>query len=311
MSDQDTTITADALEQMLDQFDGSVNLRLLAASFLDQVQQFEDDIWPLLAERSLALATGHRLDGLGQIADLNRSGRNDADYRLALTAEFAVLQSNGTAEELITIAQLMVQMGTADYEVIEYYPKGFYIRPVDFALTVDPDLVGTMLDRAVSAATAMSFVYSQVVDAYTFTLSSQGAVTESSALLGLGDAITGGGPYIYEANVGTGGGFADGDLRFNAVDISAATVCHVQHTDMSVTDQTSFLNGLLNDYVYVLSDAGDGVFFQCSGTTNQGNYHDLDMNVLAIRMQGDPLTDQTAVKIRAATTGGGWLSGVK
>ena len=109
MSDQDTTITADALEQMLDQFDGSVNLRLLAASFLDQVQQFEDDIWPLLAERSLALATGHRLDGLGQIADLNRSGRNDADYRLALTAEFAVLQSNGTAEELIAIAQLMVR----------------------------------------------------------------------------------------------------------------------------------------------------------------------------------------------------------
>jgi hypothetical protein len=187
VSDQDTTITADALAQMLDQFDGSVNLRLLAASFTDQAQQFEDDIWPLLAERSLALATGHRLDGFGQIANLDRSGRNDDDYRLALTAEFAVLQSNGTAEELITIAQLMVQMGTADYDVREYYPKGFYIRPVDHVLTVDPVLVGTMLDRAVSAATTMSFVYSNYADATTYTLSSQGAVVETSTSLGLAD----------------------------------------------------------------------------------------------------------------------------
>lgn len=198
MSDQNTTITADALALMLDQFDGSVNLRLLAASFLDQAQQFEDDIWPLLGERALANATGHRLDGLGQIANLARSGRDDAEYRLALTAEFAVLQSNGTAEELITIVQLLVQMGTAEYDVREYYPKGFYIRPVDFVLTVDPALVGTMLDRAVSAATTMSFVYSEQLDNATYTLSSSTSL-ESSAFTGLApdNQATGG----YLANV--------------------------------------------------------------------------------------------------------------
>jgi len=309
VSDQDTTITADALEQMLDQFDGSVNLRLLAASFLDQVQQFEDDIWPLLAERSLALATGHRLDGLGQIADLNRSGRNDADYRLALTAEFAVLQSNGTAEELIAIAQLMVQMGTADYEVIEYYPKGFYIRPVDHALTVDPSLIGTMLDRAISAATTMSFVYSFFDDAATFTLSSLGATTETSGLIGLGDAITGGGPYVYQGNVGTGGGFTDGFLRFDAVDPLDATLCRVQDIDGDAASQATFLDGLNSDIVHVLSDAGNGVIFTCSGTTDIGSYHELDIS--AIEMVGDPLTDLDDVTISATTTNGGHLSGVK
>ena len=312
MSDQNTTIVSEGLTRLLDQFKGSPNLLALATSYLEQVQTLEDAAWPLLAERGIDNMTGDRLDGLGEILGHSRGGRSDAVYRLALKGELAVLQSEGTAEEMIALAQLLIQMPTADYEVIEYWPKGFYIRPVDHVLTQDPALIGTMLDRAISAATTMSFVYSLLSDTYTFQLSSQGAVTESSSLLGLATAVDlggGGGPYIYEANVGTGGGFSDGDLRFNAVDISAATLCRVTDIDGDAVDQTTFLDGLNGDVVHVLSDDGNGAIFTCSGTTDIGGYHELDMS--NILMVGDPLADTDTVTISATTTGGGHLSGVK
>ena len=303
------THTNTGLARMLDQFKGSPDLLALASSYLDQVQAFEDAAYPVMASRNIDVATGDRLDGLGEIVKLSRSGRDDDAYRLALKGELAVLQSQGTAEEMIALAQLLIQMGTADYEVIEYYPKGFYIRPVDHALTVDPSLIGAMLDRAISAATTMSFVYSFFDDAATFTLSSLGATTETSGLIGLGDAITGGGPYVYQGNVGTGGGFTDGFLRFDAVDPLDATLCRVQDIDGDAASQATFLDGLNSDIVHVLSDAGNGVIFTCSGTTDIGSYHELDIS--AIEMVGDPLTDLDDVTISATTTNGGHLSGVK
>ena len=187
MSDQNTTIVSEGLTRLLDQFKGSPNLLALATSYLEQVQTLEDAAWPLLAERGIDNMTGDRLDGLGEILGHSRGGRSDAGYRLALKGELAVLQSEGTAEEMIALAQLLIQMPTADYEVIEYWPKGFYIRPVDHVLTQDPALIGTMLDRAISAATTMSFVDSFFLDAATFTLSSQGAAVETSTSLGLAD----------------------------------------------------------------------------------------------------------------------------
>ena len=138
MSDQNTTYVAQGLDRLLDQFDGSVNLRLLATSYLNQVQELEDAAYPLLAERSLANATGDRLDGFGAIVNVSRGGRDDTTYRLRLSAELAILTSQGSIEEILTIAQLLIQMDTADYEVIEYVPKTLYLSPEDYAFTPEP-----------------------------------------------------------------------------------------------------------------------------------------------------------------------------
>jgi len=184
VSDQNTTITADGLARLLDQFDGSINLRLLAASYLDQAQALEGAAFPILTERGIDNMTGDRLDGLGSIVNEARGGRNDADYRLALKGELAVLQSTGTAEDLIAIAVLVLQVSGDVYDVVEYFPKTFYIRPVG-PIGVDPIFATSMLKRAVSAATRLLFVYSLVSESIVFTLSSQASTSESSALLGL------------------------------------------------------------------------------------------------------------------------------
>lgn len=185
MIEQDATIVADGLEQMLDQFNESVKLRALAASYLQSIQNFEDAAYPILAERGINNATGDRLDGIGQIFNVARGGRDDTDYRLALILELAILQSNGTEADLLTIAQLLVQMATANYEFLEYFPKTVYIRPVNHVLLQDPMLVTTGLKRSVSASTEMLFVYSFRVDSLTFQCSSQPATVETNPNLGL------------------------------------------------------------------------------------------------------------------------------
>ena len=209
---------------------------------------------------------------------------------------------------MIALAQLLIQMGTADYEVIEYYPKGFYIRPVDHVLTVDPSLIGTMLDRAISAATTMSFVYSLFADATTYTLSSQGAVSETSALLGLSGAIVGGGPYTYEASTAPTP-IGIGDMRFDSLDLSTATVCWVSDQDGDAVNQETYLGNLHGDIVHILSAEGNGIIFQCLNPTDEGGHHEL--TIYEPLVVGAPLTDLDTVYFTASLGAGGHLSGVK
>jgi hypothetical protein len=187
MSDKNEQITELGLSRLLDQFQGSPNLLALATSYLDQVQAFEDAAHPMLPERDIDQMTGDRLDGLGRITNQFRSGLSDDDYRQQLKAELAVLRSQGTAEEILTIAQLLIEMAVADYEMYELYPKALYLRPVDHGLTQDAAVIGAKLRRAVSATTDMLFVYSEYPDNTTFTLSRLGATAETSANTGLAD----------------------------------------------------------------------------------------------------------------------------
>jgi hypothetical protein len=187
MSAKVNTVTADGLARLLQQFEGSVKLRAWIGSYLNQIQALEDAAWPILGERSLAAATGHRLDGVGQIFQVFRGGRNDTDYRLAIQAEIAILLSTGTAEDLLEIAQLMIVMGTPDYFLTEYFPKSVYLRPINHILVQDAAFVTAMLKRSVSAATTLLFVYALSADTAVFRLSSQVSSSETSALLGMAD----------------------------------------------------------------------------------------------------------------------------
>jgi len=189
MSDQNTTIVSDGLGRMLDQFHGSINLRLLAESYLQQAQDLEDAAWPILAERGLANMTGDRLDGLAGNIGLKRSGRDDDDLRKAITAELLVLRSNGTADELIAILAVLAEQSPS-IEFLELFPKTIYIRFIDGSFlgsaTVPPFWADT-IRRAMSAATELLFVYGFRLDADLFTMSSQGAASDSSSTMGLAD----------------------------------------------------------------------------------------------------------------------------
>jgi len=187
-----TAHTQTGLDRMLDQFAGSVNLRLLASSYLDQAQAFENAAYPIMNARNLDWATGDRLDGIGDIISLERSGLVDADYRTALQIELRVLRSNGTGNELIEIIDAFFPgflTGGGDIDFYELYPKTIYVRLVDANMGTQPagtpDRVANTLRRAMSAATELLYVYGYYNDDELFTLSSQGATTESDTDTGL------------------------------------------------------------------------------------------------------------------------------
>lgn len=181
----------EGLERMIDQFHGSVNLRLLAQSYLQRAQELEDAAWPVITERGLENMTGDRLDRLGTGIGMKRSGRSDEDFRVAIAAESLVIRSNGTGDELIAIyaALLPGLLPGTDMEFLELAPKTIYIRLVDAPFIVllpgTAERIAGTLRRAMSAATELLYVYGYYNDDELFTLSSQGATTESDTDTGL------------------------------------------------------------------------------------------------------------------------------
>jgi len=114
----------------------------------------------LINARSLAIVSGDRLDGLGQIVNVPRSGRTDEEYRLRIRAELAILLSQGTTEDLIGVLQLLLGLSSPpDIQIDEYYPKAIYMRARNFIVNEDPDMIANLLRRAVSAATNLQFIY--------------------------------------------------------------------------------------------------------------------------------------------------------
>ena len=264
------THTQDGLGRMLDQFQGSVNLRLLAASYLDQVQAFENAAYPIINARNIVVGSGDRLDGLGRITNQFRSGLSDDDYRQQLQAELAVLRSQGTAEEILTIAQLLIEMTVADYEMYELYPKALYLRPVDHVLTQDASTIGAKLKRAVSATTDMLFVWSRFDDSATYQLSSSGSV-ETSSLLGLADTPTTVSTWDYRT--ATTGDPAASDFRFNHSNIIGATEMVVSDFDNTFTSRITLLDDFDREVLYLETAGGDYInLFVTSQSNDTGHF---------------------------------------
>jgi hypothetical protein len=69
-------------------------------------------------------ATGNLLDILGQIVDMPRSGRNDADYRNALNVKMVVNRSYGDSPALMLLTKLLTDATFVCHR--ECYPSSVY-----------------------------------------------------------------------------------------------------------------------------------------------------------------------------------------
>ena len=190
-----TTHTATALAQLIEQFQDSADLKSLLTAFVDRVQDLEDALYPMLEIRNIDTMTGDRLDGLGQIVNVDRGGRTDDEYRLRIRAELAILKSTGIARDLISTLQLLVAQTVADIQVDEYYPKTIFLRPRNFSVgTSDMETVADLLRRAAPAGTNLQVIYSTVEsdDADVFRFSSTTGVSEAGKTYGFGNGTLNG-----------------------------------------------------------------------------------------------------------------------
>lgn len=196
MSDLKSNYTSEALGRLLSTLQGGTGYEALATSFLDRCQELEDAAHPMLAQRSIDNAEGDRLDRIGAIVVVPRGGRTDEDYRLRIRAELAILQSNGTARDLINILQLLTGQLTPAIELDEYFPKTVYMRSENLALAdaTEGATMAALLRRAVSAGTNLQLIFSilETDDDNVFRFSDTSGTPETSSSKGFGNGTLNG-----------------------------------------------------------------------------------------------------------------------
>lgn len=93
------------------------NIEKLLSSIIEPAQTIEDTLQQMASERFVDTAVGEQLDIIGRIVGQGREGLADADYRRYIRAKIAANNSNGTVEDLLTVAFLVVYDVSVTYQV--------------------------------------------------------------------------------------------------------------------------------------------------------------------------------------------------
>lgn len=190
---------ARALARILGQYKlATARFGSLVSELAGQVQAAESAVFGVLAQLDLTTASGVWLENLGAIVDEARESLGDTDYRNFIKARVLANVSQGTCEELLTIARTVFVTGGATFALTELPPAAMQLVLGGATMT---DAFALRTARALSRARAggvrLSVLYQTLPDANTFTFSSN-ATLQASSTQGFGDAT----------NPATGGGFA-------------------------------------------------------------------------------------------------------
>lgn len=126
----------EAAGRLTGQFQNLPKIDGFVRAFAHQYQLEEDAIWQLFSQRGLATAFGAQLDMVGAVVNIDRRGRNDADYRLAIYGQIAINISQGTPEDLIGIFNLLT---SSQKSLITF------VYPAEVGIFSDHDISGLNL----------------------------------------------------------------------------------------------------------------------------------------------------------------------
>lgn len=146
----DTDHETEALSRLKYQFRDKINIRAALAAIVGPTQGIEDAMQDLLTERNIDTAVGVQLNALGLIVGQPRGGLDDDTYRRYIRARIARNRSNGTVEDLIRVAVLILGSETAYVQVDQQHPASVVVRiynidvPDDIAQVVIQFLRGTV-----------------------------------------------------------------------------------------------------------------------------------------------------------------------
>lgn len=135
----DTKHVEEALKLLTSMFKDRHNIEGFVKSFIQPVQEIEDQTWIYLSGIILATCVGDVLDKYGAIVGVARNGRLDTPYRLAIKIQIALNKSNGLGEDVISILALL--LGT-DFTYTESPPASFF---VETKIVTNNDLTRTLL----------------------------------------------------------------------------------------------------------------------------------------------------------------------
>ena len=132
---------------ILSQYQDSTRLRGIIESGCKQSNQREADLFEIIAAFNLPTAKGVQLDKIGAWYREGRLGRDDADYRDAITIR-AASQINGTPDEIMRFLKALFP-SMSDIIYAPEYPAGFAL------LTTSSDGAGYLEPLAPAGVSAV------------------------------------------------------------------------------------------------------------------------------------------------------------
>lgn len=169
-----TTHVSEAIRNLIDVFQDKPKVVGLLTAFVNRVQELENVFSDILTKTALEDATGAQLDLLGAIVGEERFGRTDLQYATAINARIRLLQSEGTAEDVIDLITAIV--GDLQVNVVEAYPAKFSATiddPVD-PTEVDIGAMGNLIASGKPAGVGMSLIYHISPNPFRFDVAGQG-----------------------------------------------------------------------------------------------------------------------------------------
>lgn len=149
---------ARAYARTLEQYKDKPRFAALLGSYLSQVQELEDAAWDVVEARFVETADLVRLKVLGRVVGQVYRGELVEDYRTMVSARILINRSNGRADEIIAIAQLLLDGLDLEYE--EHYPASILIRVTEaIPVGVNPVLVAELLREAKAAGVGFGMIY--------------------------------------------------------------------------------------------------------------------------------------------------------
>lgn len=109
-----------AIALLIEQFKSAENLQALIGALIGPLQEIENTADDLYTLRAIDTAEGEQLDGIGEIVNEERQGRDDDEYREGLY--FRILVNNSKSIPETIIDGLKIITGATKVTYIEIYP---------------------------------------------------------------------------------------------------------------------------------------------------------------------------------------------
>ena len=183
-----TDHSARALSRLIEQLKQSLSHQGMLSGLAVQVQEIEDAFQPLLLMLDIDASSGNQLDVLGGLLGVERTGRDDAQFRLRLKAQIIINKSSGTADNLADILELSVPGSNPN---VQDDGEAAFLTIMNGVTISDPGETQSLVYQAKAAGVGAQVYYQPLSDALTFCM-------DGGPGLGFGDST----------NAATGGGLA-------------------------------------------------------------------------------------------------------
>ncbi len=194
---ESTDFVTRALAKLPEQFKGRVKFAAFLSSFIEQAQDVEAVLFEIVNETHLETAVGESLNVLGRIVGEDRQGLDDDAYRLRIKARIRLNLSSGTVEDILEILALVLGSSYVS-ELQAYAPASFRLDiygPMD---TPTSEYIAQIVSEARAAGVGGLLVYSEELDAVTFTFA-DGDTATVDAVRGWADDASAAGGYWADA----------------------------------------------------------------------------------------------------------------